>query len=147
MNHSLFAHLGLLTDPNFLPPNLCADLRTEILTADGEPASVRSGQYALIDEDIRRVRMADIAKETRLKVRHYLDELLPKLESHFNVRLAGFEKPNFLMYSEGCFFKQHRDSADDPHAEAFMQERKISVVIFLNNETEAPSPNSYGGGN
>jgi SM-20-related protein len=73
-----------------------------------------------------------------------LRELTPSLEEHFRVELSGFESPVFLRYGAGAFYRPHKDG--HPGAPSCTQDRRVSVVIFLNGQSEKPSPDTFGGG-
>ena len=63
------------------------------------------------------------------------------LAAHFGVPLAGCEPPQFLRYREGDFFVAHQDGGTGVLQLDAAQQRKISVVVFLDSQGEA-----YGGG-
>jgi predicted 2-oxoglutarate/Fe(II)-dependent dioxygenase YbiX len=68
------------------------------------------------------------------------------LEAHFGVTLSGCQLPSFLAYGKGDFYLAHRDNSDDPGAPEMSRERQISVIVFLNSQSEEPQEDSYGGG-
>jgi SM-20-related protein len=68
-----------------------------------------------------------------------------ELERHFGVPLGQCEEPQFLRYETGDFFVPHQDG-NTPLIHDQSRFRKISVVLFLNAQSEEPSPGAYGGG-
>ena len=105
----------------------------------------RGGKKDVLDPDTRRVDAAELPKEVTSPVELQLLELIPNLERHFKVTLATCERPQFLMYGEGDFYKLHRDSNSEPDAFDYLQRRKVSAVVFLNGQTET-SGEGFGQG-
>jgi SM-20-related protein len=144
---NFFAHLGLLAVKDFLDAELCARLRSEMELQSGEPAAVDGAGDWRVDEDVRRASWVTVSTQTKLLIKKRMSDLQPGLESHFKIALKGFEEPQFLAYREGCFYRPHRDSPDDPDAIECMEMRKVSAVIFLNGESEEARQGFYVGGN
>jgi SM-20-related protein len=67
------------------------------------------------------------------------------LEQHFGLPLGECEAPQFLRYRTGDFFVPHQDG-NTPLVFDQSRFRKISAVIFLNQHSEEPLPETYGGG-
>jgi SM-20-related protein len=143
---SFFTSLGLMSVKDLLEAELCARLRAEMWLQSGSPATVVGATAGTVDEDVRRVSWVEVSSQTKSLIEERLSDLRPRLERHFNVALNGFEKPQFLVYREGCFYAPHRDSSDDTEAIEYFKERKVSIVIFLNDASEEPSEEFYSGG-
>ncbi|MEO6723815.1 MAG: 2OG-Fe(II) oxygenase [Blastocatellia bacterium] len=141
-----FTQLGLVAIINFLDTELCESFRVEMESAVDFPATVRAGREDVVDETVRRVSKVKVSPESKLLLDARLREVQPEMERHFGVTLRGFEKPQFLVYREGCFYTPHQDSTDDDEAEDYFKQRKVSVVIFLNDESDTAQRDSYGGG-
>jgi len=62
------------------------------------------------------------------------------------VTLSGCERPQFLCYRTGDFFHPHRDARDEPDAPDFLKARRLSVVLFLNDEADEAHGETYSGG-
>jgi predicted 2-oxoglutarate/Fe(II)-dependent dioxygenase YbiX len=73
-----------------------------------------------------------------------LGELRPPLQEKFGVSLGCFEPPTFLVYRPRGFHQAHHDA--EPDASEEIARRKVSVVVFLNNQSEEPQEGTYGGG-
>jgi SM-20-related protein len=71
---------------------------------------------------------------------------MPKLEQHFKLELSDCQPPQFLIYREGDFYEPHCDDNSRPDYPQDIQQRKISIVIFLNGEAEEHKQDSYNGG-
>lgn len=94
-----------------------------------------------LDEVTRKVDSSILPKEIRSPLEERLRELMPQVEKHFEVELAGCESPQYLVYRTGDFFKPQTDSGN-----VAVQRRRVSAVIFLNSESQEPAEDSYGGG-
>jgi SM-20-related protein len=66
-------------------------------------------------------------------------------EAHFGSGLKELEEPQFLRYEAGDYFVAHQDG-NTGMLRSEQEERKVSAVIFLNSQSEAPGPGTYGGG-
>ena len=64
---------------------------------------------------------------------------------HFGVRLSECEEPQFLRYKIGDFFVAHQDG-NTGLLRLDTEQRRVSTVIFLNRESDAPGPDVYCGG-
>jgi SM-20-related protein len=142
-----FARLGLFVVRNFFGAEVCAELVADVRAGAGTAAEVRkAGTTYEVDEDYRRAHWVKVSAEARSLVNGRLKTVTPALASHFHVALAGFEPPLFLAYREGGFYRPHRDCAIDPTAPPHVQQRRVSVVVFLNGEAEGPAEDAYSGG-
>jgi SM-20-related protein len=143
---NFFTHFGLLSVRNFLDADLCMKLRSEMCSLAGSPATVGVTEDNVVTRMCGEPNGSKFCRKQNQWSKNGLQDLQPRLEGHFNVTLKGFEKLQFLVYPEGCFYAPHQDSSDDPVAVEYVRERKVSVVIFLNNESDDPSEQVYGGG-
>ncbi len=142
-----FTRFGLFAIEDYFDANLCAKVCLEMQTCISETATIlgKNGN-CIVDENIRRTKCTKVFDETKALVNSYLLSLQSKLEEHFQISLTGWEKPQFLKYNKGDFYRQHQDSNTAIEAPKYIQDRKISLVIFLNSESEKPESDSYGGG-
>jgi SM-20-related protein len=67
------------------------------------------------------------------------------LEQYFERAISSCEPPQFLRYLPGDFFVAHQDG-NTPLIHDESRFRKVSAVIFLSAFSQAPAPESYGGG-
>jgi len=142
----LLSSLGLFIEQAFLSPEVCAGLRDEVRSVVAYPSVVRDGSDYVVAEDTRRTKWAEVSEDASRLVTERLLELKPRLETHFDLSLSGFQEPQFLIYREGDFFRQHKDRGSDPDAPAFSRERRLAAVVFLNSESREPSGLTYEGG-
>jgi SM-20-related protein len=147
MQAEWFTQFGLYVDRDFFDAALCQRLSAEASAAVGVQATVRrTGAEYVVDESRRRTKIADVSTASIALVTERLRAIQPQLERHFEVETRGCRQPQFLVYREGDFFKPHADVSHEHDAPAMATGRRISVVVFLNDETAAPAAEGYCGG-
>lgn len=124
----------------------CSALCAEMRAAGGRPAGLlgRDDQKPAWPE-VRRTTRAEVSEATEGLVIALLSQQKPTLERHFGLALGSAEKPQFLHYREGDFFVPHQDG-NTPLIHDESRFRRISAVIFLNHQSDDPSPANYAGG-
>ena len=145
---NFFNRLGLFVVKDFFDPRLCTRFRSEMCSSPRTSALVVDGNTFLekVKKDVRRTKEAGISATTVSFVKDRLAALKPMLENHFNVALIGCEKPQFLVYNEGDFFRPHQDGDENASKPEYITKRQVSVVMFLNDADQESGPESYGGG-
>jgi SM-20-related protein len=141
-----FRQLGLFILPRFLDADSCVELCRQMAAAPAEKATVVEphGEECL-DLQSRKVDSSILPKEITAPLKQRLLEMQPALEQHFGIRLGGCESPEYLVYHPGDFFKPHRDGGGAEVNEE-IRRRRVSVVIFLNQESPEPAEGAYGEG-
>jgi SM-20-related protein len=144
---SFFGSFGLLAVPTFLERDICAEIRREMATAGEVAATVRGADrsYA-VDQQSRRTNWAEVSEETSSLVSERLMSLRKDVAEVFGIEVNDVQRPQFLRYREGDFFAAHQDRGSDRKGAEFAQQRQVSVVIFLNDETNEARPDTYEGG-
>jgi SM-20-related protein len=121
-------------------------IRQEMGAAGGDQATVLGSRPQ------HRV-LSSARKATRIGVREasyravvgLLEELQPRIESHFGRPLETFEEPSFLRYRAGDYFVAHQDG-NTPLVHDESRFRKVTVVIFLSRQSKHPMPETFCGG-
>jgi SM-20-related protein len=131
---------------SFLSAAECAALRAELRQAAGAQATVLGpdpgGEVKpLVRRATRMTAPANIAAQITALLMLQKDALARR----FGHALAACEPPQFLRYLAGDFFVPHQDG-NTPLIHDHSRFRKVSAVIFLSPVSEAPAPESYGGG-
>jgi predicted 2-oxoglutarate/Fe(II)-dependent dioxygenase YbiX len=140
-----FTRLGLLVIKDFFDSGLCESLRIEARKSAAEPAEIdREGRTK--DEDTRKTQLSSVSGPRLGLVNDHLRNLRNQLEIHFNQPLVDHQAPQFLIYKEGDFYRPHRDSYSGNSVPGYLQSRRITVVIFLNSQSEVQSTDVYTGG-
>lgn len=123
----------------------CSTLCAEIRAASGRPAGLMGRDQKPGWPEIRRTTRVEVSAATEMLVNILLAEQRMALERHFGLALGRAEKPQFLHYREGDFFVPHQDG-NTPLVYDESRFRRISAVIFLNRQSDDPSPEGYAGG-
>ena len=116
-------------------------------TAAGRPATVAEGAAGeAVDEAHRRTRLAEVSPESSAGITDLLLAVKAGVAEHFERELSGLQKPQFLVYGVGDFFHSHADTSDEPTEAAYVRDRVVSALIFVNGETDDQERAGYGGG-
>jgi len=147
-----FGRFGLFVHKEFLDAEFCTRYLAEACLASATQALVLPKNDDRILEpqlctNHRRTEQINVPVQTELFIQERLLAIKPLLERHFDLPLTGFQKPLFYLYKEGGFFGVHQDSSAQPDAPQFIKERRVSVILFLNNQALEPLPGNYCGGN
>ena len=121
-------------------------IRHDMQAAQGEPAPVLgpTPEREVMSTARKAARIA-VGDAARAAVVDVLARLEARIEAHFGRSLDGFEEPQFLRYGPGDYFVAHQDG-NTPLIHDESRFRKISVVIFLSEQSEHPTPETFCGG-
>jgi SM-20-related protein len=123
-----------------------AEIVAELKLAGGGPATVYgTAEAGAIEPRVRKATRLAVAPETRARLRGQLLERKGTIEEHFGITLSECEEPQFLRYEAGDYFVAHQDG-NTPLIFDESRHRKVSVVIFLNSQSQEPALDTYGGG-
>ena len=146
-NISFLSHIGCFVLENFLSKEFCEQIQREIQEDKLVSAAIVDDKdLAYVNENYRKTKIAKISRETKVEIYNRMLSLKPNLEKHFEINLDKSEKPEVLVYRVGDFFKIHKDQDDQPDSQTITGNRKVSIVIFLNSQSDEPQENCYGGG-
>lgn len=93
--------------------------------------------------------LKQVSDATKALVLQRLLAVKPVIEQHFGAELSGCEEPQFLWYGAGDFFRPHYDGIPEPSSVAefaYLHARRVSVVLFLNDQSAEAGPDTYSGG-
>ena len=143
---NFFRGLGLFVAEDFVSMDFCSSLRAEMDASAFEKATVvKDAQEGVLDEDSRQVISVSVAEGTWRPVRERLRGIKPSLEEHFRVSLSKkCHGPDFLIYHPGGFYRPHRDASEG--APDHIRKRRVSVIVFLNAQSQETAPHTFGGG-
>ena len=119
---------------NFIDTVVCADFIADARQSSAVPAKVTKAE-GRVDLDMRRTSRLFVSAEKEQQINRYLQELKPRLETHFQIQLTGVESFQFLLYREGDFYKRHADKNERVDTPDYIKARQVSIVIFLSDET------------
>jgi SM-20-related protein len=138
--------IELLEIEGAVEPALLEQIRREIHAADGSPATILgSAPGRRSTSSARRATEIAIPSATRGAVVLLLEEHRPRIEAHFGRPLDGCERPQYLRYGPGDYFVAHQDG-NTPLIHDESRFRKVSAVIFLSEQSDHPSPDTFCGG-
>jgi SM-20-related protein len=121
-------------------------IRSDMVAAEGEPATVLGatpGRSLLTSA--RRATQVAVGETARTAVMRLLEALKPRIATHFDRELDGFDTPQFLRYGPGDYFVAHQDG-NTPLLHDESRFRLVTVVIFLSAQSEHPTPETFCGG-
>jgi SM-20-related protein len=140
------ARFGLFVLKDFFDQCTCQQIVTEMRSGPGDPATVYGqGSSDSMNERVRKVVRHRPSLETVELVRRKLFECKRVVEQHFEVSLLDCEEPQFLRYRVGDFFVAHQDG-NTGMLRLDTENRRVSVVIFLSQQSEIPEDGDYCGG-
>jgi len=141
------ASFNLYLDSEFLDARTCGEIIKELAQVPNSPATVYgSSATGAVDEAVRKTIRLLPSAQTVDYIAAKLVEALDAIATHFGITLTKYEEPQFLRYEVGDFFVAHQDGNTGLMLTEREQFRKVSVVIFLNDQSDIPAPDSYAGG-
>lgn len=147
MEPDLIAEFDLLVAPHFLEESTCQSFLEQTRSAAFAPAKVYgSSDSGGVDERVRRASRLTLSANILNLVKQRLLGYKHEVERHFQLSVRDVEEPQFLRYRVGDFFVAHQDGNTGLIRLNTESERKISIVIFLNRQTDEPRPGTYCGG-
>jgi predicted 2-oxoglutarate/Fe(II)-dependent dioxygenase YbiX len=131
----------LLIIPNLLSREACHDVIMRALPSPVTPAEEDTFYAAPPTSPQRQATRMDVDDTLRHEVIAHFAACRPQLEAHFAMPLTRNERPHFLHYLPGDFFRPHADWVQAP----IYEERRVSLILFLNDHQPGPSPAFEGG--
>ncbi len=145
-----FNKFGIFSEKDFLEREFCEILCREMSESKQRPSSfVDPDKYELMNDDTftKRSEVIDLPKPSYDKLGKMLLSKIPQLEEHFGVNLKGIEPIVPAIYRKGDFINPHTDNPPKPGTPQYMQDRKVAMIVFLNEESEDGREGTYCGGN
>ena len=142
----LFKKLGFYVAPNLLSADVCEEIAAGMQGVPVEPLQVVDSDTAThrLKLNVRRTSGASVCESFVDSTHRALQSLIGSLKDHFNLDLSGCEKPQFLIYNEGDYFKPHSDSDYSQEKPKYIRDRKLSVILFVN--SHSAKANGFEGG-
>ena len=132
---------------DFLDAATCLELTGQLADADAGAATVYGASAGgSIDENMRKTKRLVPPQKTLDDVMGRLSGELESVGKRFGMTLTIIEEPQFLRYNVGDFFVAHQDGNTGLMRSEREQSRKISVLVFLNSQTESPDADGHCGG-
>lgn len=132
---------------NFFDAETCREFIAEMRRSSVSPATVYGrGESGSVEATMRKAARVMPSQETVEHVMRRLLECRREVGEHFGVSLSRCEEPQFLHYRVGDFFVAHQDGNTGLLLSDREQSRKVSIVIFLNRQSQTPETDAYCGG-
>ena len=136
----------LFVERGFLDAATLAEVFAAVRASRGRPATVYGrGDSGSVDERVRRTTRVSPPVEVEELVRRLLLSRMGAVGEHFGLSLDELEEPQFLRYEAGDYFVAHQDG-NTGMLRSEREGRKVSAVIFLNDQAEKSETGAYGGG-
>jgi len=143
----LIAWYDLLLTPNFLDDVTCRQLIQEAQASGSDPATVYGqNDVGQVNDRVRKACRLKMPATTTEFVRQRLIEHKKTIEDRFSVSLNNCEEPQFLRYDVGGFFVAHQDGNTGLIRLTSDAERKVSISLLLNSQSENEVSGTYNGG-
>jgi SM-20-related protein len=136
----------LLTVRDFFDAKTCRALIEEMRHSPVNAALTYGKGEGIVDERVRRVRQVSMSSKSTRYVIGRLAEYRKNLEHHFDIKLGACEPPQFLSYGVGDFFVAHQDGNTRLINLETDRMRRISITIFLNEQSVDQHGDTYCGG-
>jgi predicted 2-oxoglutarate/Fe(II)-dependent dioxygenase YbiX len=132
---------------DFLDARTCGEIIAELCRSPEMPATTYGrSESGVVDVTTRKVARVNPSQVTIERVSKLLSEQREEVGVHFGLPLGDIETPQFLRYQVGDFFVAHQDGNTGMLRLDREMSRKISVIIFLNGQSETPEADTYDGG-
>ena len=139
--------IDLLVVKSFFDAGRCRHLIEAIRRAEHSSAiTYGKSDSGTVDERARKVRRATLDSQIVNQVAAQLREHVTSLREYFDIPVETIEEPQFLWYRPGDFFVAHQDGNTKLIQLESDRLRRISLTIFLNDQANDESPESYSGG-
>jgi SM-20-related protein len=132
---------------SFLERDECRKLAGEMDAGPLRAATLdEPGQGEVVVKHRRRAEYLATFSQTQAGVERKLAAMITNFAAHFSMGLSGMQPPQLLRYSNGCYFRPHKDRSDASGHGDDIRHRRITAVLFLNCQTRSPSDGGYCGG-
>lgn len=147
MNTSLSNQLGIYTEEGFLGREACESLKASVRAGKRERALVyEGGADYVLDESRRSAVKVGVSDAFASAVKEKLLAKCEEFSRRFRVEVRDCQEPTFLVYKPGDFFEPHRDYTESQTAPEHVRLRRVSAVVFLNDESAGDFEGDYEGG-
>src|SRR5258705_8949723 len=133
----LIAWYDLLLIPNFLDDVTRRQVIQEAQASGSDPATVYGqNDVGQVNDRVRKAKRLKLPSTTTQFVKHRLIEHKKTIEDRFSISLNNCEEAQFLRYDIGDYFVAHQDGNTGLVQLTSDAERRVSVVILLNPQSE-----------
>jgi SM-20-related protein len=138
---------GLFLTANFLDDAICLNIIAAMHSSEAKAATIHGYRdSAYVYDRIRKATRLELPPAITESVSKRLLEHKGTIAQHFSISLHDCENPQFLRYEVGDFFVAHQDGNTGLLRLTSDAKRKVSIVIFLNGQSEQADSGTYSGG-
>jgi SM-20-related protein len=147
VNTSIATQLGIYTEDGFLDGETCESLKASVRDGSRERALVyEGGADYVLNESRRSAVKVSVSDSAASSLKEKLLAKCVEFSRRFSVEVKDCQEPTFLVYRPGDFFEPHRDRTENGDAPEHIRRRRVSAVVFLNDETSGAVVGEYEGG-
>ena len=147
MNTSVTTQLGIYTEEGFLDREACESLKASVRAGRRERALVyEGGTDYVLNESRRSAVKVGVSVDVAAAVKEKLLSKCEEFSRRFGIEMKDCQEPTFLVYKPGDFFEPHRDYNESRNAPDNVRQRRVSAVLFLNDESAGGVVGEYEGG-
>ena len=129
--------------PNAWTSAFCVDVRRAMTAGESGPAEIVDGEIT-VDDNVRVASDVTLAPGALARVEAELERLRPVVADFFGIALTGSVGVTCLRYVTGGFYRRHRDR--DPRPGSGTEDRRVSLIVWLNSAATATSAGDFAGG-
>ncbi len=147
-NSAYLKQFGLYAVDNFIGRDLCEELTKEVRLAENDGIQCL-GNEELDDPQNREFRpfVTDKLESGKLSIiEDKIISIKPDLEAHFEQNLTSAQAPLVGVYDVGSFSAKHVDAVEGQTEYRGVKAKKLTIVLFLNDESDEDLEDAYQGG-
>jgi predicted 2-oxoglutarate/Fe(II)-dependent dioxygenase YbiX len=137
---------GVFRIPDFMSAAFCQELCDAAQSIPAAPAEIVTAAGARHDDSVRKTNTIEAPAHLVDGFMKRLDGIRDELATQFSCDLGDYESPQVLAYGRGGHFSAHTDASEEPDLPAYVRNRAMSIVLFLNSPSTARRDGTYGGG-
>jgi SM-20-related protein len=143
-----FGRFGIFTRRNAMSDDLCARVCDAMMTAIASDGAIWHPHHDgdAVVEAKRRKEMTGVPSELERVVQEVLDSHRDEVTSFFATEVARLQPLKFVRYDDGDHYRLHVDVTSASSAPELLRNRRISVVLFLNDQADDAEEGCYCGG-
>jgi SM-20-related protein len=146
---AFFEQFAILSIHDFLPVEFCRQLCFEMQNATTTVGAIwnpHTGDH--VEEAVKkRKEIIGLSPEVESLIREKLLRRMPQLADHFKVELSGIQPLKFTRYDKDDYYRMHLDVSPHQDAPSILNDRKVSIIVFMNQEGGELEEGDYRGGN
>lgn len=142
--------LGILAIESFLDREFCARLSEFVKNTEQlqTPLAEYRGDEKLDETANMRPKVViDLPPEFPMEIKVKLTNLIPTAEEYFGVEITSIQDPYAIIYDKGRFTAKHVDAAYSEGVARSTSDKKVTTILYLNDESTEPDDGGYVGGN